>query len=257
MGILEAVKKGFEIAGKSRNLVLVMFAFAFIWNLINIPFNTQLQEPNVGLSVSVIVLSIIFIALSIFMQSGSLGFVHEVIKAGQSNLTHFKNCGKKFYLRILGVSVIVGLFIVILSILATLAILIGGETPNAISIVLAVIIAAFGIYGVILVFLAPYIVVADDARVVDSLKASIGVVKSNFLKVVGIGVIMILIGFAVGLVLGLVFGLLGALLQGVAGQVVFGFLGSLVNAYLGVVVTAAFMSYYLSAKTSSEPAANP
>ena len=252
---METVKTGFNIASKSKNLVIVMFAFAFIWNLINIPFNAQLQEANVGASFAVMVLSFLFIAISIFMQAGSLGYVHESIKTGQSSLANFKVCGKKFYLRVLGISALVGLFIVILSVLAALAFLLGGENLNAISIVLGLIIAAFGIYGVLLVFLAPYILVADDSKVVDSIKTSIAIVKSNFIRVIGIGFVLLLLGFVVGLVLGMIFGLLGGILQGAAGQVVFGFLGSLVNAYLGVVVTAAFMTYYLSLKSSSETAA--
>jgi hypothetical protein len=250
MGIVECVRKGFQVAAKSRDLVLVMFAFAFIWNLVNLPFNAQLQEPTANVSLAVMPLSIVFIAASIFMQSGSLGYVHEVLKSGQSSLTQFKAAGQKYYLRILGVSVIVGLFIVILSVLAALAVLVGGENPNAISIVLALIIGLFGAYGVLLVFLAPYIVVDEDAKVMDSIKASIAVVKANFLKVLGIGVLLLLVGFGMGILLGAVVTLLGNLFQGFVGQIISGFFASAVNAFLGVVVTAAFMAYYLSVKGS-------
>lgn len=250
MSVIEAVQSGFRLAGKSRNLVLVMFAFAFVWNLVNIPFNNQLQEPTAGVSAGVMALSLVFIAVSIFLQSGSLGYVHEVAKTGQSNFARFTESGKKFYLRILGISAIVGLFIIILAVVAALAILVGGDTPNAISIVVALILAAFGMYGVLLVFLAPYILIVEDAKVVDSIKASITVVKSNFMTVLGIGILLLLVGFGIGVILGAAFGLLGRVLQGVAGQVVFGFIGSFVNAYLGVVVTGAFMTYYLSLKSS-------
>jgi hypothetical protein len=289
MGVIESIKRGFSITAKSKNLVILLFAFGFVWNLINIPFTGEEGPTSTGASIVVLILSVLFILISIFMQSGSLGFVREVVQKGQSNIQSFTNNGKKFYMRLLGVSVIVGLFIVVLSIMAALVILMGGENPNILSLIIAGVVFLAGVYGIVLLFLAPYILVSEDARVIDALKNSMSFVRqglshavgvlcvlfaiiivpmyailpnfrkskigqSNLVRFLVISAGLVVIGFAIGLVLGTIFGLLGGIITGVISQVLFGFFSSLVNAYLGVVVTGTFMSYYLSSKVASQPA---
>ena len=256
MGVVELISKGFGIAAKSKNLLLVLFAFGFVWNLINIPFTSQIQQQpsNAGASVMVVILSVIFIAISIYMQAGSLTYIRDLIKTGKADLAQFKTGGSKYYLRILGISAIVGLFMVILSILAALAILLGGENPSIISIIIAIVIAVVGFTGVLMVFLTPYILIVDETKVMEALRKSISLVRSNFLQVLAIGVLLLLIGFGVGVLLGVVFGLLGTFLKGIVSQVVFGLLSSMLNAFLGLVVTGTFMSYYLGHRTGGSGA---
>ena len=253
--VVELIRRGFQIATRSLDLLILLFAFGFVWNLINIPLTTQMQQASVLGSLSVVALSLVFIVVSIFLQAGSLGYVRDFIKTGQTSLSTFKSTGSKFFLRIFGVSAIVGLFVVILSIVAALAILIGGQTPNPVSVVIAGVVFLIGLAGVLMVFLSPYILVADDKKVIESLRESITLVKANIGKVLSLGLMLILIGFGIGLLLGILFGLLGGILPGVVGQIVFGFFSSVVNAYIGVVVSATFMAFYLSLK-SSAPAAN-
>ena len=57
MGVIESVKKGFSVAFRSSNLVLVLFTFSFIWNLLNIPF--QGDMTSVTASVSLVVLGLV------------------------------------------------------------------------------------------------------------------------------------------------------------------------------------------------------
>jgi len=254
MGILESIKKGFSVAKASTQLVMVLFAFTFVWNLINIPFQGA-EEVTAGTSVSLLVLGIAFILVSIFMQAGSLGYVLNVVKQGTASLGTFTDAGKKYYLRILGIGLIVALFIIILTILAVLVLMIGGpDQTNPVGMVFAVVLAVVGMLGIFLMFMAPYIAIADELKVVAAIQASIQFVKNNILKVLGIGAILVAIGFLVGLVLGLVIGLLGAMLGDTANLVVSGFLSSAINAYLGVVTTGAFMAYYLASKTAEGPA---
>ena len=255
MGILEVVKKGFSVAQRSANLILLLFAFSFVWNLINIPF--QGREAEVGASVTLMVLAILFVLASIFVQAGSLGYVHNVVKEGKAALGDFVNAGKKYYLRILGVGLIVALFVIILSIFALLAILVGGGEPNPVSVTLSVILGVLGLIGVFLLFMAPYIVIADDARVVQAIQMSIQIVKQNIVKILGIGIILIVIGFAIGFVLGIILGLVGTLMGPTGNLIVAGFLNSVVNAYLGVVTTGAFMAFYLALKGPSAATEQP
>ena len=36
MGIIEAIKKGFGVASRNLGLVLVLFVFNLIWNIVNV-----------------------------------------------------------------------------------------------------------------------------------------------------------------------------------------------------------------------------
>jgi ABC-type dipeptide/oligopeptide/nickel transport system permease component len=100
--------------------------------------------------------------------------------------------------------------------------------------------------GVVLLFFAPYIVVAEDQSAISAIKKSISLVKANIVNIILIGVVLLVVGFVIGFVLGLLMGLLSNALAGMPGQIAAGFLSSLVNAFLGVVTTGAFMAYYLS-----------
>jgi len=50
MEIGALIKTGFGTALKSKPLILLLFAFGFIWNIINIPLTGQIQEGNESLS---------------------------------------------------------------------------------------------------------------------------------------------------------------------------------------------------------------
>ena len=254
MGVVELIRRGFQLAAKSRDLLILLFIFGFAWNLINIPLTSQMQKASVLGSIAIVALSLVFIVVSIYLQAGSLGYVRDLVKSGKADLAGFKQSGRQFFLRIFGVSVIVGLYVVILSIVAALVILIGGQTPNPVTVVIAGLIFLIGLVGVLMVFLSPYILVADDKKVFVSLRESIALVKADIGKVLCLGLMLILIGFGIGLLLGVLFGLLGGILPGIVGQVIFGFLSSVVNAYIGIVVSATFMTYYLSLKSSASTA---
>lgn len=291
MSISQLIGKGIAVANRSIPLIVVLFVFGFIWNMISIPMNALGPNPGVGPAVGVFLVFIVFMAISVFMQSGSLGYLLKAIKGGVPTLIDFKANALKFFLRVLGTSIIIGLFILILGILTALGFVIGGENPTILSLVLAFIVAVIGMYGVILVFLAPYILVADDTKVMESLKHSIGLMRAGTADAVGVlslvlspivavayGLVpgfrqssygrthfvqVLVMGFwlvACSLAIGLFFGFLTSVLEPALGelptQIVLNFLSSLINAYLSVIVGAVFMLYYLSLKTEAAPAAN-
>lgn len=251
MSIFGHITKGFSIAASSGSLVLTVFAFSFIWMLVNLPF-VSADGATQPTAISAI-LGILFVLISIFIQCGSIGYVEQVIKQGKSNLGTFAEAGKKHYLRMLGLGIVIGLVMVILAVLAVLGFVAGGAQtePSPVAIAFAVILAIVGMVTLLFIFLAPYAVVVESKGVLGALKASIAVVKENFLTVLGIGIILVLIGFAIGFALGLVIGFAGGALPGKAGQIVAGFLSSAVNAYLGIITTGAFMTLYLSKSGSA------
>ena len=246
MSIGESIKKGFGIAKSSLSLVLLLFVFGFIFNMVNVTLAPK--TPDAGApSPLLIVLGVVFIFLSIFFQAGSMGYVRDRIKAGTATLSNFTSSGRKYYLRLLVLGIVVSFIIGVFVLLAALAVAFLKDKLAVVGVVLAILSAALGIYFLVMLFLSPYAAVADDKKVKESIRLSMKLVKKNILPLLGMTALLILIGFAIGLVLGAALaGLSYVVKQEMISQTIFALLSSLVNAYLGVVVTAAFMNFYLA-----------
>ncbi len=258
MSIIEPIKKGFSVAKSSLDLVLSLFAVGVVWNLINFFMTSRLQqpEPTVRASMGMALVGLVFILVSFFIQGGSMGYVLDKIKAGKASLASFFSAGQKFYTRLLLLGILVSLIIFVFVFLAMLpAILLRGNV-DALGVIIAVIFAGLGIYFVLLLFFAPYFIVAEGEKVMASLKQSIAMVRKNLLVVIGVTLLLIVIGFAFGIVLGLLLAGLDAAIKGAPAQIVFAVISSLVNAFLGVVVTASFMTLYLSLSNNNTSGAN-
>lgn len=247
MGIGESIQKGFGIAKKSGSLIILLFVFSAVFNLMNVFLAPANQDPNTPPSPVMIAAGVVFLFLSIYFQSGSMGYVRDLLKTGSATLANFKATAGKYYLRLLCLGIVVSLVIGVFMLVAALALgfLRGNLAP--LGVVLAIFFGALGIYFVVLFFLSPYAAVVDEKKVGESIKLSMKLVKKNILFLLGLVLLLVLIGFGIGL-------LLGAILAGVSflikaemvTQIIFALLSSAVNSYLGVVVTGAFMSFYLS-----------
>ncbi len=246
MGIGQAIQKGFGIAKKSLSLVLVLFVFGFIFNMVNLTLAPK--TPDAGSpSPLLLVLGVIFIFLTIFLQAGSMGYIHDKIKTGVATLSNFASSGRKYYLRLLVLGLLISLIIGVFVLLAALSVAFFKDNLAVLGVPLAILFGALGIYFVVMLFLSPYATVVDEKTVNQSIKLSMRLVKKNILPLLGMSVLLILIGFVIGLVLGAALaGLSYVVKQEMISQTVFAFLSSLVNAFLGVVVTASFMNFYLS-----------
>ncbi len=244
MTIGESIKKGFGVAKGSLGLVLLLSVFGTIFSLIQ-----QTQAPvdaNAAPSPAVIAAGIVYIFLAIFFQAGQLGYVRDKIKTGQAALSNFLSAGGKYYLPVLVLGVIVAVIIGVCVLLAALVVAFL-QNVQVVAIPLAILFGALGIYFVVMLFLSPYAIVVDGKSVKESLGTSSKLVKKNILGLLGIVAILIVVGFAVGLVLGALLAGVGFIVkQEMASQVVFAVLTSFVNAYLGIAVTGAFMNFYLS-----------
>ena len=246
MGIGESIKKGFGVANKSVPVVLVLFVLGFIFSIVNLKLTPQTQDPNASPSPVLIAVGIIFIFLTIFLQAGSMAYVRDRIKSGTATLGSFLASGGKYYLPILVLGIVVSLIIGVFVLLAALVVAML-QSIQVLSIPLAILFAALGIYFVVMLFLSPYAVVVDGKSVKQAIQLSMKLVKKNILALLGISALLILIGFGIGLGLGAILAGVGFLIkQESVSQIVFALLSSLVNAYLGMVVTAAFMNFYLA-----------
>ncbi|NQT07401.1 MAG: hypothetical protein HQ575_07680 [Candidatus Omnitrophica bacterium] len=259
MKVLDAIKKGFELASKNLNLVFVILAFNLIWNLGTIPFTPETPPAGVGvgaaMSPALAIISIIFVLASIFIQGGVLGAARDIVKTGKLELAKFKDYGAKFYVRLLALALVIVLIIGIIGFLATLIVAASAPTGNAVLIaittIVALVVGGIGLYLVVLLFLSPYILVVEDISIVQAMKASIDFVRKALLKVVGLGALLVLIGFGVGLIMGIIAGILSLVIKGKFLQVITGVISAGVNGYLSVVVTICLLSYYLAMKSGA------
>ena len=259
MGIMEAIKRGFGVASKNLLLIIVLFIFNLIWNMVNIALVPATAMPPAAetppavppeVAMMTLAFSALFILISIFMQGGSLGVVRDYIKEGKMKLASFASYGLKYYLRLLGLGLLIILLIVIIAIIASLIIAITTPLNNVIATVIASIIAITiglaGIYFVILLVMSPYALVCDGSGVISAMKRSMRIVKKAFWKVLLLLVLLMLIAIGIGFLLGIGAGLLTVLLPVRAGQIVIGVVNSLFNGYFGIVMMAAFMAFYLA-----------
>ena len=262
MGMLEAIKKGFGVASKNLALVFVLFVFNLIWNMVNIAIMPAGAVPAPGAdagqvpaippeaAMATLAFSILFILVSIFMQGGSLGVVRDCIKEGKMKLSQFASYGLKYYLRLLGLGIIIILLVLIVALIAALIVAATASLNNVVATVIASIVAVaiglVGIYFVILLVMAPYTMVSDEIGVIEAMKRSMRVVKKSFGKILLLLMLLILIAVGIGALLGLAAGLLTVALPAKIGQMVIGVVNSLFNGYFGIVMMASFMALYLA-----------
>lgn len=263
MGIIDIIKKGFGIVHKNLGLIVVVFAFNLIATLVRLPFmpatpagaTTPPSPPLIGLT-------FLFGILGIFIFGGVLGYLKEYIKTQAGNLGNFMASGAQYFLRILGVWVLVALVVMFFGMIGALGISIGIAVKNLIGTVLAIafvlIAGGIGIYLFILMIMSPYAVVADGLGPVSAVKKSIDIVRKSLLKVVGLFLLLMLISLGIGFLVGVVVGLLTVLLKGAGGKVLIAIVGSAFNAYVNVLLPTCFMLFYMmSSKPKEEAAPTP
>lgn len=261
MCTVDSIKKGFVVATKNPALIMVLFIFNLIWNMINVaimpapaataPGATTPPAVPPETALLTFMITIAFVLVSIFMQGGSLGLVRDYVKGNKMSLGKFASYGLKYYLRLLGVGIIIILLIVIAALIAGLIIAAVAPLNNVVATVIATLIAIaiglVGIYLVIRLVMSPYALVCDEAGVIDAMKHSMDVVRRKyFWKVLLLLVLIVLIAIGIGVLVGIVTGLITVAMPPKAGQVVIGIVNSLFNGYLGIVMMAAFLSYYLT-----------
>lgn len=256
MQILGAIGKGFNVATKSLGLVIVLFVFNLIGSIASLPFATITPGAAVSpqLTAGALIFTVVFILISIFIQGGTLGLVRDVIKEGKMKLASLAQYGLKYYLRLLGLGVLIVLIIAIVALAAGLLIAVTAPLNNpvvtTIAVVIAVIIAiVVGLLFFIPFTLSPYAIVCDEVGVVDSMKKALDAARKPFTRVFTLlllVVVLVAIALAIGFVIGFVVGLITTFVPGAIGRGIMMAVTSIINSYLGVVITASFMTYYLS-----------
>lgn len=258
MGVIGAIKKGFGVATKSMGLVLVLFLFNWIGNLLSMMFTPAIPAAEApaamppAMTGAALIFSILFILISIFVQGGTLGLVRDAMKTGSMKLGSMAQYGAKYYIRLLGVGVLIVLVLAIVSVIAALLIALTAPLNNVIVTTIAVAVAVIIVVAAALKYfipltLAPYAVVCEEKGVIASMKRGLELVGKPFSKVLTLLLLivaLVLIALAIGFIVGLLVGLISVALPAQAGRIVMVTVSSAVNGYLGLVVTAAFMAFY-------------
>lgn len=260
MGVIEAIRKGFGVATKNLGLVLILFIFNLIWNMASIPFVGPAATARPDLAALAVIISIVFILLSIFVQSGSLALVRDYAKEGKMKLGDFAKYGSKYYLRLFGLGILIVLIIGIVGLVAALIVFATTPLNNTLVTIIAAIIAitigVIGIYYILLLMLSPYSIVCEEMGVIEAMKRSIGLVRKNIGKVLLLLVLLILISMGLGFIIGLLTGFASVAMPLAAGRIFTGIVSSIFNGYLGIVMMASFTLFYFAVigkdKTSAQ-----
>lgn len=262
-GILGAIQKGFGLAAKNLALVLALFLFNLVWNLAGIPLAVAPGATvTPRFTAAALIFSALFILASILVQGSVLGLVRDSIKEGKMQLAKFLSYGLKYYVRLLGLGVIIILVIAIVALVAGLIIAVtaplNSTVITAIAITAAIAIAVVaGLFYFIPFTLSPYALICEDIGIVGSLKRSLDVALKPFSRVFSLlllFVLLVLIALGIGFVIGFLVGMVTALVPAPAGKVLMAITTSVLNGYLGVVMTASFMTFYLSLAGSEKGA---
>jgi len=262
MKVVDAVKSGFDAANANLKLVAVIFIFNLIWNIAVIPFTPEApltDAADVALPAGLMVISIIFMFASIFIQGGLLGSVRDYVKEKKSDLAAFTQYGAKFYLRLLGLALVIvavmGLIALVVTLLLAPSVASGNAALIAFATIGAFIISLGAIYLMILLFFAPYMLVLEDKGIVEAIKGSIAFAKKLILKILGLLGLLTLMGIGIGFIMGMIAGALAIPLPGKVTQVITAILSGGVNAYLGVLVASTIVIFYLALKGDVKEAA--
>jgi len=256
MGIGESIKKGLSVTMQSLPLAGIFFVYGAITNIINIKVSGRLQggavpdSTTIALSLGV---SVFIILIGIFLQAGSMGYLRDKIKIGNASLNNFVTYGSKYYLPLLIFGLLLTLIIGGLVMLGVLAVNVMPQSLKVVGAVVMLLAAAGGIYFVVMMFLTPYIIVVEDEKPIPAVKRSMDLVKKNILGILGIGLLLVAIGFVLGMLSGIILGAATALAKvgPDASQMLIAVLSSVVNAFLGIFMTSTYMTFYLRIKNNN------
>ena len=257
MKVIEAIGKGFSVTSRSLGILAILFIFNAAWNIVSLPFLSVAQNPpaKLNLSPNLIILTMLFILANIFVQGGVFGVIKDFIAApDKSALGNFLKYGTKFYLRFLGMGMLIllgiALAVLIIGLIFSISLAVKIIIVDIIAVSISIILAAIALYYLFLLFLSPYILVIEDNGIFKAMKLSMQFIKKNIWKVTGLSALLVLIGLGIGFLVGVLSGVLSLVVKGTPLQIITGIVSSAVNAYITVIISASLMIYYYNARQS-------
>lgn len=247
MGVFQAIGRGFSLSAKLMSVALVFFVFNFIIGLAMAPFTGPDKVGNTQAALMTFLLSLVSVVIFIFLQGGALALIRDLLKNNSFNLADLAVNGKKYYLRILGLFlIIIAMALVIIIILALIASGILAVANNLLTkSLITAIIVVISLIAVVLLLFPIYIIVIEESGPVAALKKGVSLSLANFWRALGLFLTVLVISFLLAFAVGAA----GALATGGgltgAGRVVMIFINSILQSYLSIVMMTAFMAYYM------------
>ena len=191
----------------------------------------------------VIGLTVLFSLIAVLVTGGSLAYVKELIKAGSASLAPFIDNAKKYFLRLLAVTVIILLALAVIGVLLSLIL---GFLPVALRVILMILIF---LALIVFVIMCPYALVGSELGIVEAVKKGILMAKKNFLNILGIIAIMFGVAVLIMIAASIVTGILSFILRPISGFITAVVMAA-ANAVTVVLVNIAYMDFYLKNASS-------
>lgn len=275
VNILECIKKGFQTANKNLMLVLGLVIYNVVITLAAIPIvgkapaimagQPQALPPGVGLLMAKALLfnAVVFL-IWLFIQGGVLNVLKGAVATGAEVAAgQFIEGGKKYYVRLLVMSLIlvVPLVLIVIAITGIGGVVAArGAAASAglaiVILILTIILIAYLIFLLFALF-SPYGIVVGEMDAIAAIKNSMALVVSNFWKVLGLLLMLVLIAIAIGVVLGIILGFVTFAFRAVPflTQLASAIVTGAINAYVVVLASAGLMAAYLAIAERKAPEA--
>ncbi len=207
---------------------------------------------------------LVFVAVSLWLQAGQIGYLAKLVNTQQSLLSEFWKTGTRVFLPLLGAWGISLLAFAVLAAVIALLAWIGSLAvlPNWLAVVFAILMVVAGLVG--LIWLSARIlfwfvaIVVDRVGPVAGIQASLRATAGRVWKVLGLLGVVVMISIGVAITFGIIDTLAG-FVGGVGKTVitaVSNILGIVVNLYLGFATSAAFIRFYGDTQATANPSAS-
>jgi len=221
MGPLEAIKKGFGTTNNLIALISIVVVFNFISSIIMLAVIGTNPNPEriAQVAVGLIGLFLGIMLLWMLLEGGFISSVISKIKTDEAQIESFLNNGLKFFLRLWLLSLLASAIIFLVLILAGILSGIffamgGGKNPffNAIGVIIFLIFM-IGLIPVSLpLLISRFILVAEDNKVIASLKAGVGLFKMYWGRIVCLFLLILSITIGVSIIVNLIVFLLSKII---------------------------------------------
>ncbi|KPK39000.1 MAG: hypothetical protein AMJ78_09175 [Omnitrophica WOR_2 bacterium SM23_29] len=263
MKVAKAVGQGFRVAHKGWHIILVLFLFNAVMRFFVAPIEDipPLSRTHGEWGVIWLIFFISVFGLS-YLWGGVLGFAHDRIKHVQVKFRRFFGNCNRYFLRQLGLNVVVGVPLWIMAVLS--AALLSGAfmvarrswLASAVLGSTSIVLSILGIALFILFSFSWTIIVAKDAKIFKAIAESFLFVGKRFAKVVGLLALLFIIALAIFLVVGIIYALLNYVLKRIGitnlEKILTELLGCILYAYFGLLSASSFMAYYLNNNETPE-----
>lgn len=256
MTALEALKKGFEVAKESLVLMGIVVLFNAVVSGIVIGVIGVNPSPDriAELSIVMVFMSFFIMLAWIIFEGGIFSSLLMQIKYSNPQIDSFFSNSLKFFPRLLGIGFLSGVITMAIwffgALITGIFIAMGqGTNPffNILGIVLFAVVVIFSLLLIMPMLIAHYVIVIEDAKIIESLKKSIGIFKQKWGRIIALFALVALVVLLISLVTNVISAVITSAMQGsVIGTILQVAIASCVNGAISIFTSATIMSMVVS-----------